>query len=117
MSIIDTIDNALDDWQTSADAMRWTPDAEHARPTMPRPTVAMVARFVVDMEPFRRAMEQIAKTIAETAERLRPWLEKFAHELPEHDKTRCARCSPQANPPTLCIDGREYHRRRKGRRR
>lgn len=26
--ILDTIDNALRDWSTSEDAMRWTPDAE-----------------------------------------------------------------------------------------
>lgn len=113
--VLDTIDHVLHDYETSPDAMRWTPEA--------RPEVATPA---VDLEAVRRSLAVIgelvtaySKAITEFAQRLGKTFRRFSHAMAvanlNHMRSRCRICSPMANPVPLAINGTEYHRRRKRR--
>jgi hypothetical protein len=108
--VIEAIDNALHDWETSPDAMRWTPNAANVTPRMPP-----LLTFNFDARPLQRAFEKMAAAVAQMAIAAKPILARITHSLPDHDRVRCQRCSPMANPPTLCINGHEYRRRSKRR--
>lgn len=70
MTILDTIDNAISDWGTSADAMRWTPEPPSPTPgpLIIVPTMddlARAARLAADFERVRVHMTAIATQFAE----------------------------------------------------
>lgn len=118
MSEVDTIlaqiDDAIDDWTVSPDAVRFNapPDAlPVAPPRFPGLTVDPVAlaRFSVRVEAafegFRKAMEQVAQAVNKIAEN--PEMRRLLG-LPVYD---------EHHPRPLCIDGAAYARRRKARKR
>lgn len=55
--ILDTIEHTLDDWATSDDAMRWTPEDQQP------PDLTL--RIVANVEPFVRALVAFGDRIAE----------------------------------------------------
>lgn len=121
--VVDAIDNALSDWNTSPDAMRWTTEEQ----LVPYPRQA---RLHVDFGAFAEACRQAAAAYQRACELVAAQLADMVRVL-THDRnhrllhalrdyrgfTRCDRCNPHANPPPLCIDGHAYHQRRKNRRR
>lgn len=101
MSIIETIDEALNDWSVSGDAMRWTPDSSEIRHKLMGPRMP---RFTFDVRPFMEAMEKMAQALAAielTCLHLGRLLE------PPRDRH---------HPRPLCIDGAAYHQRQRNRR-
>lgn len=118
-NILDQIDNTLDDWHGSSDAMRWTPNAEQekaerwrgvsplhytgvglaTREEVVAQTSAAMTRMAVQMVPvFRRFNEQLAEAFT----RMAPLI--IAMQAP----------APESRPSVL--DAR-YHQRQKNRRR
>ncbi|TDC34201.1 hypothetical protein E1211_17795 [Micromonospora sp. 15K316] len=82
-SILDTIDNAIADWETSADAMRWTPEAPEQptglvihTPTLEQLATAaqiaaagdVFARIGAHFEQIRRALEPAWRALAPLVE-------------------------------------------------
>lgn len=67
MNILDTIDNAIADWGTSPDAMRWTPDTPKP-PTVPpiriEPPRIDTAALTAAMQAFGRAVEAVGRAFA-----------------------------------------------------
>lgn len=94
-------------------------------------------RVTVDTAPFTAAVQQAARVIERFTVTFRPVADACAyiiggkvivagHSLmvatlaPDRRRKhyrRCGTCRPYSNPGPLCIDGREYHRRQKSRRR
>lgn len=103
--VIDAIDNALDDWQVSGDAMRWTPDPPPASPTLPS---AATVFLTVDLRPFVAAIEGIAKAAA----RLGPVLNRYAQINREIAREGERDGLRRHQPIPLAINGAEYRRRR-----
>lgn len=111
--VIDNIDHALHDWDTSPDAMRWTPESPLRRPELtPAQIEALTRTFNTVGAAFARGMKQLAKTFQQAGRAYA----KFAHRVMEHDRVRCRVCRPYSNPRLLAL-GAEYHRRQKRRRR
>ena len=134
--VLDAIDGALRDYDTSHDAMRWVPDrviCDGGQPlrigwhqpgsiTVLTPTViavddATAAAFTALAQRFQalgRATvdmwEPAAKAIADLAHAIDRGINPGLHNR------WCARCRPLANPRPLCIDGAEYRRRQRNRR-
>lgn len=107
--VVDAIDNALYDWETSADAMRWAPDAPRVPQVQP-PQITLT----VDTAPFVEAMCRIAEAAAEVAKKVAPVMRRIGADFARQQERAAMR---RHQPIPLSIDGHEYHRRRKGRRR
>lgn len=105
--IIEAIDNALTDWETSPDAMRWTTEpAPQFRP--PR----------LNLAPFIVAMEVQARAFAETMAKVTEVMNtKIGPMVARFDRMAERQAARSHQPIALRIDGHEYHRRSKGRRR
>lgn len=117
--IVDTIDHALRDWETSPDAMRWAPtaDADQADADAAHLSYAFPARWVlgmptapfltVDLQPFQdelaRALEVVLDWVIANRRLIDAW-----RGLPSYD---------DHHPKPLPINGQDYHRRRRARRR
>lgn len=114
-SILDSIDGALHDWETSPDAMRWSPrlaEVKHravdgAAPERPAVTGTGLAEF--------------GRAIGEAFRPLLDWAKRMFHDLsrlifPDQHR-RCVTCHPSRKPKPLAVDGHEYQRRLKARRR
>lgn len=107
---LDAIDHVLHDWDTSPDAMRWTPEPPK-RPELTSDQIQALGRVfntvgatVADgLKRLTKAFQQAGKAYA-----------KFAHQVMEHDRVRCRVCRPYANPKPVAF-GAEYHRRQKRR--
>lgn len=118
-SVLDTIDGALRDWETSPDAMRWNPVLSGDRASTEQGLIIDISGIVQAMEIASAAVAAFAATMAEA---LKPfaWLGRtLAHDrhMAQHPREhiRCHVCHQQANPLRLCIDGHAYARRRKAR--
>jgi hypothetical protein len=104
--VLDQIDHALHDWDTSGDAMRWKPVPPPVTVDYKRIRVAfqVIGEHVrTQMRAFEKAMRQVAKVYS-----------PFLHQMTAHDRTRCSTCRPYSNPKPLAF-GAEYHRRQKRR--
>lgn len=128
MSVVDSINHALNDYDLGPDAMRWTTDADTLPdPNPPRMGWALVfdnrpllVVATIDTTRFVTAMRDLQRTLATTRERitrnLAPFIDRLYHDLQhQHGTTRCRRCNPTGNPPPLTIDGHAYHRRQRRR--
>ncbi|MDF9718070.1 hypothetical protein INN71_02655 [Nocardioides sp. ChNu-153] len=106
--ILAAIEGALDDWETSPDAMRWTPDPPPTQPTSvlgPRiASRAVTFRVHVDLSPFITAVTEAARAMAALMAGLHiDPLSGVARPVDTH------------HPRPLPIDGAAYHRRRRAR--
>ena len=141
--VVDLIDGALRDYQTSRDAMRHVPGDQRAeRPPVAWPLVihhttgGMVAaprpfalrlnpeavrqlagiqvRFAAVALAFGRAYLELGRRLNQQMAQIRADAVGFAVNY-----ARLARVGikQQDGPPPLCVDGREYHRRQQARRR
>ena len=134
--ILDSIDGALYDFETSKDAMRWVPEDErHAgnRPAAVSPwhdlagaalvlnsPSATALMLTVDADEFNQALNELAAAVTRA---FRPVIEdtvKAFHGLsavlsPELHR-KCWTCHPKRKPKPLAVDGHEYQRRLRARR-
>ena len=67
--------------------------------------------FVATWGSVREAMRPMVRAMVDMERAFHP----LTHVFLETSAVRCRRCSPRANPPPLCINGAEYHRRRRNR--
>jgi hypothetical protein len=107
-SVLDNIDHALHDWNTSPDAMRWRPEPPPATVDYKKMRIAfqVIGQHVqTQMRALNKAMQQVGKVYTQVA-----------HRLMAHDRVRCRVCRPYSNPKPLAF-GAEYHRRQKRRKR
>lgn len=121
--ILAAIDGAVRDWETSADAMRWSPEPVRLKPPPP-----VWMEVMVDVEGFHRAITGMAETVnqmargfSEANQSLARALANMGHTWDARDNpkahVRCARCHPCANPgPMLGVKpslprGRRHRRR------
>jgi hypothetical protein len=121
--ILDSIDGALRDYETGADAMRWVPgDRRELRPASPAARAGIVLVPVpVDTGELHRALNELGGMLARA---LCPGIEgaaKVFHDLgaalyPSLHR-RCLTCHPGRKPKPLTVDGHEYQRRLAARRR
>jgi hypothetical protein len=121
VSILDTIDGALADYEASGDAMRWVPEAGRTEEKRPADAAALI-------EAFGQSMTQAAAEITRMFDALRPVVQaqaklhaKFLHSMsvafyPKQHQ-RCVTCHPWRKPKPLAVNGREYQRRLRARRR
>lgn len=119
--VLTTIDQALDDWQTSSDAMRWTPGdpealaQEQRKPGWQLRRTGLQGRdgvvtvtIVPDVTAFEEALREVARFVAhDLMERIRQ-LEPILRAYQRHETF--------ARPKPLPIDGHAYRRRRRTRR-
>jgi hypothetical protein len=119
--ILDVIDGTLRDYAVSGDAMRWSPDPE-AREADTDGGASLLLSVDVSgfVEGLRQVCEAIARLGAVCAKAMRPMdllaaLCTGRHERPR-DRARCPRCNPRGNPGALAVNGREYQRRLRNRR-
>lgn len=112
--VLEAIDNAVEDWETSGDAMRWTPEV---------PDI-YAALGPERMAALQHAFRQVSVTVRVMVRQYTRAFGRMAHRLhrlhaAQHPKEhlRCRTCRPHANPAPLCIDGHEYNRRRRRRKR
>lgn len=112
--VLDSIDHVLHDFDTSPDAMRWTPEpAKQPRMELTPDQIQALRRV------FNTAGEAVArgiKSLTKAFERAGKAYLNFAHQVSAHDRTRCRVCRPYANPKPLAF-GAEYHRRSRRRNR
>lgn len=132
--ILETIDGALLDFDLSTDAMRWCPEGK--RVPVPRGTPAAVTPLdgatwtapapvtvdvFVDTAQFTRLLNEFIETLSRA---VRPVLDDAARGLhalsaalfPGQHR-RCLTCRPSRKPKPLAVDGHEYQRRLRARRR
>lgn len=121
--ILDSIDGALRDFETGRDAMRWLPEESRTEETRPDAgDAALVA------EVLGRAAAQAAEDIGRMFAVLQPAVEAQARAagqlihnahraLYPRQHQRCGTCHPWRKPKPLAVDGREYQRRLRARRR
>lgn len=110
--ILDQIDGALRDFDTSGDAMRWVPEGGR------RPWPDAVT---IDTEEFTRSLNEFGEAVIRA---FRPVIEDTARQfhalsaaLFPVQHRRCATCPPGRKPKPLAVNGHEYQRRLKARRR
>ena len=72
MTILDTIDGAIRDAETSSDAMRWVPEDERA----PKPQLTEWQREVI-----RQAFAEVGDRLRAHAEAMKPALEQLGGHL------------------------------------
>ena len=135
-AVLAGIDATLEAWETDADgdAARWHPDgdgpddlAENQLTEWCRRYAGgmrgMTATLVIYDEVAAAARAVISESIAKmTAAAFGfTWmagdLHYHAEDAPRRVLVRCRACHPEANPARLAIDGQEYHRRQKARKR
>jgi hypothetical protein len=123
--ILDSIDGALRDFETSKDAMRWLPEDKRpdgpASDGIPGGAAPVAVAVTVDAEEFARALNDFAEIMARV---LRPAVEDTArlfHAISAaffpDQHLRCHTCHPARRPKPLAVDGHEYRRRMKARQR
>jgi hypothetical protein len=117
--ILGSIDGALRDFETSADAMRWLPGEKRApSPAGEHVHNPLAVALTVDVEEFARSLNELIDALARA---FRPVSEDTARQFhslaaalfPARHR-RCRTCQPGWKP--LAVDGREYHRRQQARR-
>lgn len=151
--VLDSIDGAIRDYETSSDAMRWRPGGEReAEPAPPRsPWFDLSGATIVLNRPlatapdvrqttpllspsaftgsvsgplYPQACEDLAafgRALAETFRPLVEWASRMVHDLhllffPSGHR-RCLTCHPERKPKPLAVNGHEYQRRLRARRR
>lgn len=123
LGILDQIDGALRDFDTSGDAMRWIPEGE--RKPMPVPGAVtpppVIVALTMDTEEFTRSLNEFAEAMARA---FRPVIEDTAKQfhalsaaLFPVQHRRCLACHPGRKPKPLAVDGHECQRRLRARRR
>jgi hypothetical protein len=116
--ILDQIDGALRDFDTSGDAMRWwVPEGERR----PWPDAVAPVAGTIDTEEFTRALNELGAAITRA---FRPVIEDTVRQfhalsavLFPSQHRRCVTCHPGRKPKPLAVDGHEYQRRLAARRR
>ncbi len=115
MSILDAIDGALHDYAVSTDAMRWAPEESR---TASAPSLddigAIFRRLTEDWQRMAEAMRPVVEAHAKACA-------KFTHSIdrglwPDRHR-RCVTCQPWRKPKPLAVNGHEYQRRLRARRR
>jgi hypothetical protein len=80
-----------------------------------------VADFGRSMQAFAAAMNPVIRQWAEGFRKISavmsPLAHAFAGPYDRKHRARCRYCTPDANQGPLCIDGHEYRRRQRARRR
>jgi hypothetical protein len=128
---LDLIDGALRDYELSSDAMRWTPDRDAARDNGwsrmqgMTPSVVIfdeVAMFTAGMQAAGQALASFAAAISRgfALSVLSPDMAAAhrAHAIYwPRQHVRCSDCHPIAHPRPLVINGAQYRRRQKARKR
>jgi hypothetical protein len=131
-SVLVSIDETLDDYITwngrSADAMRWTAGTRtpRMRVTVQQPDPEALARSVrvigdamrLQAESLKSAFTSIAKMLKEVANANHPSLAPaiYGDDYRRHRRA-CRRCNPAGNPKPMRVNGAEYQRRTRSRRR
>ena len=142
---LSAIDAALEgwterDWSVGADAMRWTP-TPNPSPQSERPSIrhrADAGTVTLTVTPDAQALVAVVERIVLQWAGIRNAFMATAIALRKHQvsihivyapvmygdgyrrhrrRCRCRACNPAGNPKPLRVDGREYARRRKNRRR
>jgi hypothetical protein len=117
--VLESIDGALRDFETSTDAMRWLPEDKRApSPAGERAHDPLAVALTVDVEEFARSLNELIDVLARA---FRAVVEDAARQVrslsaalfPARHR-RCRTCQPGWKP--LAVDGREYHRRQQARR-
>jgi hypothetical protein len=145
--VLDAIDNALEDWEVSGDAMRWNPEPRRVIcdggvlwPQRRDPPVAAASvttaadEIAIGSLPFRRlggitmtvtldaspacaALDAMAAAAGNAASE---WV-RAAHRTDAAFRPRahirCRACNPGANPVRLPVDGQAYRRKQLARKR
>lgn len=109
-SVLETIDNALHDWDTSPDAMRWTPD--HPGSQIEHTPSSVILTINVDTTRAREAFARMVQAAAAAADAYTRGMNKFRRSWLNHWVTQRHR---QHQPAPLPINGHEYRRRVKQR--
>jgi len=107
--VLEQIEDAIADWETGPDAVRFNapPQARLERPNYSTVPDWVYATLTAQVLAIVEWLERRGITGVDTFER---WIRI-------HAMGRCPGCAPMANPPRLAIDGAEYSRRRRARRR
>ena len=119
---------ALDSWESGEDAAEWNADGGPDDLAEGPFTAAQLAAFATAARHCGAVIQSLADTMRPVAvaygKMIGQWSAAFAamsHPLLDaadrKHHARCPVCNPCANEPPLCIDGNEYHRRQKARRR
>ena len=122
--IIDTIDGALRDYETSNDAMRWQPPedrtAEPPRVAVPAPIAIDMSR--IDMSGFVRGIEQMGEAMGRALNdafaplrKLTAAVAVIAHMQEPGSHGHCRTCHPEQAPQPLAVNGHDYRRRQRAR--
>ena len=121
-AVLDSIDGALRDYATSADAMRWSPHPENVAPE--REMVRIQLGDFVDLAALAEFTRQLNAMFAELTRYAGVAVVPFvklagliAHAALAEDRKhriRCRECNPAGNPPPF-PGGTEYNRRRRAR--
>ena len=123
-AVLDSIDGALRDYATSADAMRWSPEPENVKEGL-EPCDCGVTDFarLINTEAlaaFHRSLNEAFSIMAGTMGRTLEAFTGMYHPLmaiyDRRHRNRCHVCNPAGNPLPF-PGGAEYHRRRKARQR
>lgn len=117
--VLESIDGALRDFETSKDAMRWLPEDKRApSPARERVHDPLAVALTVDVEEFARSLNELIDVLARA---FRPVIEDAARQVHSLGAALfpawhrgCGTCRPERKP--LAVDGREYHRRQQARR-
>jgi hypothetical protein len=119
--ILDQIDGALRDFETSTDAMRWVPEGKREFKPAHTGATAVGLALTVDTAEFTRALNELGAAVARA---FRPVFEDTARQfhalsaaLFPVQHRRCVTCHPSRKPKPLAVDGHEYQRRLRARRR
>lgn len=120
--ILDAIDGALLDWETSQDAMRWTPAEK--RPVRADDAMAALARTAIDMSGIVRGFQQMGEAMGRALyemfaplRKLSATLATIAHMQEPGSHGHCRTCHPEQAPRPLAVNGHEYRRRQRARQR
>lgn len=122
--ILDVIDGALRDNTVSGDAMRWRPEPEapEAREDHADDGAAVLAS--IDLSGFMEAMREAGEALLRFGTTVWKALGQFLPLAPcvigherQRDRARCRRCNPKGNPRPLAVNGHEYTKRQRARRR
>lgn len=122
--VLDSIDGTLRDYETSADAMRWTPDPPPVTVRDETERVYLEWNHVISAEALTEFGRQISAMFSQMTAApgamsvpLAKMAAAVAHARAAQDRKhriRCRTCNPAGNPPPF-PGGAEYHRRQKAR--
>jgi hypothetical protein len=107
--VLDSIDHAVEDWQVSVDAMRWTPERAKQRQAYPQiiPSPAAVARVALARNAAVAEMVEGVRLAAEQVGRL--WGDRLglvAAAPPASARALDLRRNRHTGPPAPRMDGR-----------